>query len=1204
MALSDHDLEVVRQYLLGHLSDSEQQKVEERLLSEDDLFEELEVTEDELIEEYVAGQLTSKERQWLEQNLLTSSEGKRKHRFAVAFKKVVTPTPAPFVGTSASQPLPISWWQKPFFTSPMALVAAVLVIAGLSFVVWRGFLYQSDVDKGLIAFNAAYREQRPVEARITQLNYAPFVTTRGPGTAKFNESELRRAELTLLDALNKNPTPAVHHALGRVYLAKKDFDQAIVQFDEALKGDPKNAQLYSDLGAAWLEKGKIERVGPEPGKGLEDFARSLEKLNQALELNPNLLEALFNRAIVHQEMMLPQQAEEGWKKYLEKDPNSKWADEARQNLRLLEEQKKKTSRTKEELLQDFLSAYAAGDDERAWQVISRSREALSRTLIWEQLLDEYLEASKQGRTNDADRNLQALSYEGDLESLRAGDQYVSSLARFYRSSSENQLAMLAEARILMKLGHEYYFQHKMDNAGDSYTKARQIFSGLRDEGETQYAQHWIGYCYYEQGKTEQSLLIFEELAQSLQKDSHLWLLMRTLHVASSAYHNVNEYSKAINYNRQALSLAERINDTIGIFNASSILAFQYGSTGNHRQALGYVQRSLSVMPYCPLNQIQFARHYATMAWAFDSAAFYHAAIDYQKEALRRAVAIGHVQHISLDYARLGLMYGKLGKFGEAFRNLDLAYITGQSYPEETPRKEMMAFSSLQTGHLYREQGDFSKAISSYDQSIALSYPLHFQDYIYEAHKNRLFCYITLKDDPSAWEELKTTLDLAERYRSTIVEGDNRNSFFDIQQSVYDLAIDFAYSRLNDSQKAFQYSEDSRSRSLLDSVTGHTDISSEKQGPDITFESVAQPLTLKQIQERMADQAQILQYGVLNDKVLIWVISKEKFSAVEKRISQRELEKRVIDYIRAVGAPTDTREDVESSAKGLFETLIKPAESLLDRNKPVYLVPDKFLNSLPFGTLISPASGRFLVEDYLLEVSPSSSLFVILSEIASKKEGTSDERLLSVGNPRFDRNDFPALSDLPSASREAEQVAACYGSMRLLTGANATHRQVNNEMLNSEIIHLALHSLADERSPMHSKLVLAKDSTASSGRQDSDGSLQAYEIYRLKLPRTRLAVLSACQTGVERYYGGEGMISLARPFLAAGVPLVVVSLWPVDSDSTAELMISFHKHRKQDNLPSAEALRRAQLEMLNGPEERFHHAFSWGAFVLIGGFTSF
>src|SRR6266852_5254879 len=145
--------------------------------------------------------------------------------------------------------------------------------------------------------------------------------------------------------------------------------------------------------------------------------------------------------------------------------------------------------------------------------------------------------------------------------------------------------------------------------------------------------------------------------------------------------------------------------------------------------------------------------------------------------------MGHVQHISLDYARLGLMYAKLGDYDEAHRNLDLAYSAAESSPDETPRNEMMAFSALQSGHLYRAQGDFSKAINSYDQSISLADHFHCKYDVYEAHKNRLFCYLAVGDDRSTAEELNTTLDLAERYRSTIVEADNRIDFFDIQQSV-------------------------------------------------------------------------------------------------------------------------------------------------------------------------------------------------------------------------------------------------------------------------------------------------------------------------------------------------------------------------------------------------------------------------------------
>ena len=160
------------------------------------------------------------------------------------------------------------------------------------------------------------------------------------------------------------------------------------------------------------------------------------------------------------------------------------------------------------------------------------------------------------------------------------------------------------------------------------------------------------------------------------------------------------------------------------------------------------------------------------------------------------------------------------------------------------------------------------------------------------------------------------------------------------------------------------------------------------------------------------------------------------------------------------------------------------------------------------------------------------------------------------------------------------------------------------MEESDVIHLALHSIVDERSPMHSKLVLAKEPSSAGGDAESQSVMETHEIYELKLPRTRLVVLSACQTGVDRYYEGEGMISIARPFMVAGVPLIIASLWPVDSDSTAELMISFHKHRKDENASTAEALRRAQRDMLSSPESRLHSPYCWAAFTAIGGYTTY
>jgi CHAT domain-containing protein len=121
---------------------------------------------------------------------------------------------------------------------------------------------------------------------------------------------------------------------------------------------------------------------------------------------------------------------------------------------------------------------------------------------------------------------------------------------------------------------------------------------------------------------------------------------------------------------------------------------------------------------------------------------------------------------------------------------------------------------------------------------------------------------------------------------------------------------------------------------------------------------------------------------------------------------------------------------------------------------------------------------------------------------------------------------------------------------------------------------------------------------------SDGVLQAYEFYGMNLSRLRLVVLSACQTAGEQNFKGEGAVGLARPFQAAGIPLVVASLWPVESYSSKELMVMFHKYRKSVGLSTAQALRRAQLDMLKSASAELRNPYNWAAYTVIGGHSNF
>jgi anti-sigma-K factor RskA len=129
MALSEHDHDVTRRYLLGQLTDDEEQKLEERLLSEDDFFQEVELTKDELAQEYASGELSGKERQWLQENFLASPEGKQRHEFAKIFDQYVRNHRAqPPKRLSLMERLRNLWNTQPQLISAVS-TAAVLVIA-------------------------------------------------------------------------------------------------------------------------------------------------------------------------------------------------------------------------------------------------------------------------------------------------------------------------------------------------------------------------------------------------------------------------------------------------------------------------------------------------------------------------------------------------------------------------------------------------------------------------------------------------------------------------------------------------------------------------------------------------------------------------------------------------------------------------------------------------------------------------------------------------------------------------------------------------------------------------------------------------------------------------------------------------------------------------------------------------------------------
>ncbi|HEX6716448.1 MAG TPA: tetratricopeptide repeat protein, partial [Pyrinomonadaceae bacterium] len=507
----------LRSYLLGTLSQKRAAQLEERLLKDDELMEQLSVIENELIEDYARNALSASDRTQFERLFINNPRRRRTLMLVHGLRKYTLDSG--HVSTADRAPAPRRYF--PLLSPKWGVAAAaVLVLLGGVFV-WRVYFSRNDVDKGLLALNEAYKTKRPVEARVTGLNYAQFSQTRGPNDV--NSRELDRSAALLHNAVAEKQSADAHHALGRLYLLKRDFDKATVEFEDALKLTPNDARLHSDLGAALLEKGKVERVSDQSGRGETTLASSLEQLNRALVLDDSLLDARFNHALLYEEMGLTPQALEDWQKYVALDPNSKWADEARAKIAEIKKRGEKQSQRNEDLIRQFLDARKTGDREKMWQVFSNAHLRYGNA-ITNKLLDTYTTAATTpGRSEEAAEWLNSLTEMGQLASDRTSDRFTVDIAQVYRSATPAQLKSLAQARSDSVAASQFFNQSKNDQAIALYSHARSDFAAAGNHPEALLASFWIAYCFVQRGDTQNGLTILEEVERECETRGYKWL---------------------------------------------------------------------------------------------------------------------------------------------------------------------------------------------------------------------------------------------------------------------------------------------------------------------------------------------------------------------------------------------------------------------------------------------------------------------------------------------------------------------------------------------------------------------------------------------------------------------------------------------------------------------------------------------------------
>jgi CHAT domain-containing protein/tetratricopeptide (TPR) repeat protein len=338
---------------------------------------------------------------------------------------------------------------------------------------------------------------------------------------------------------------------------------------------------------------------------------------------------------------------------------------------------------------------------------------------------------------------------------------------------------------------------------------------------------------------------------------------------------------------------------------------------------------------------------------------------------------------------------------------------------------------------------------------------------------------------------------------------------------------------------------------------------------------------------------------------------------------------LLDF-RGVSGP-DASRHLRDRSRSLYDTLLAPAEPLIMKYDRLLIVPDGPLHTLPWAALTrAPADSApmSLIEWKPVHTAISATTYRELKKSRPRAPRDPAVRIAAFGDPRYPgriaaRNGGDeALGDLdldgvrwddsppqlrsamrgglrfeplPESRREVQEIVALFApKAAAYLGPDATEENARSVGKDVPLIHYACHAVVNERFPLDSALAFSIPEKAVDGQDN--GLLQAWEIFERVRLDADLVTLSACESGLGREMGGEGLIGLTRAFQYAGARSVLASLWKVEDKATYELMKRFYRYVKEGKTKD-EALRLAQIDLLRSAE--FSRPRDWAAFQLNG-----
>lgn len=937
-------------------------------------------------------------------------------------------------------------------------------------------------------------------------------------------------------------------ATGTAYFIAGDYEKAATAFESIRQ---RQASDWNDLAAAQL-------CAASQTREQERLAAALTAADRALGLRPRLAEARFNRAAILRAFGVQPVAVAHWKAYLDVDPQSAWAAIARREVaqqspserEVWKAASQRSDLTREELLRltvnspELARRYGEGVFLAGWAAATAANDPRAAN---EHLARARIIAAALQRTT--------------------GESLLSDSIVAIDRASPSRRSKIVEGYLLYRQARLALGDGKLVDALRDFRRAQVAFeAGASPMAAV--AAFYVASAILGQDRPSEALELLVRMLETVRssRPRHHALRAQIQYEIALAEAVQGHWSASLNAAHDSLAIYNALGERANAATSKATLSEVYDFLGNPESAWTYgvtalreatvagdLRRARTILAALCRTEMRGRRWERARALAMTERelARFEPRSDFDADLfLRKAVAEWHVGARTISLESIAAARAAALRTDKTMQAKLLADIDGAAGTVLRPTNPRQAVDLL-TSAIEFQKGAL--------RSILLP----------ELYLERGRAWLSINDVAAAARDFEAGIVELERQRRRVHDADLRAGIFADAAELFDEAVSLQLRVGNDAEGVLAYVERGRARAVLEQI--------EDAGEQIA----PGPVPLEQIQRTLTAGTLLIEYVALPRVLLIILISADRIDLVTVDVPRRSLEEaaqRFADVLASGG---------ESDDSLLYDSLIEPIAKRLEGVQAINVVVDQSFERVPFAALRPRGSKTFLIERYTLASSTSAAVFGAVQKSSRQRNDPPALSAMIFGNPTVSRDEFPTLVNLGGAEREVSLVARYYTRNDVLVGPAATARRFLSDAHLYDVIHFAGHAIVHRREPERSALLFAAS-------PDLPGALTLRQIARMRFDSTRLVVLAACSTLRGRNAAVEGVPSIARGFLIAGVPAVVGTLWDIEDGEAAPLMRDFH-HRVARGAPPADALRHAQIAAIRagqGPS-------TWAAFALTG-----